>query len=258
MAILQDLPLSLCKAGPKEVDGVGNFYLEVLAPAPSQLLVSTLFFLDSHGQRSSWTVKNDYEPIKQSQIDWFVIASRKQQRVRDNEAVSGLFYLPLAFQHIPLPEFGNHRLRIRSGSRGEPTESPNSNSHFYHVLSAEGILALGCGHDHVNDFCALLPDAMHQDGKISALTGPWLCYGGGSGFGGYCSYGKKRFHRRMRVWEFDMDVGSVETWKRVESAMHRVDKLTLVKNGVAMDTADENINGATWRKTTVCTKAESL
>ncbi|KAI7908825.1 hypothetical protein M9X92_011974 [Pyricularia oryzae] len=49
MRILESLPYSLCEPGPDLVNGIGNFYLQVLAPAPSHLLLSTLHCLDSHG-----------------------------------------------------------------------------------------------------------------------------------------------------------------------------------------------------------------
>ncbi|KAI9657226.1 MAG: purple acid phosphatase [Alyxoria varia] len=35
MSILQNLPFSFCESGPEQVDGIGNFYLRILAPAPS-------------------------------------------------------------------------------------------------------------------------------------------------------------------------------------------------------------------------------
>jgi hypothetical protein len=157
MSILQNLPFSLCESGPEQVDGIGNFYLQVLAPAPSQLPLSTLYFLDSHSQIPSKIHNPDYDPIKQSQIDWFTNISQAQRRAREKDDNDNRFHLSLAFLHIPLPEFGDRRLRIRNGHRREPTECPSVNSHFYDALVKGGILALGCGHDHVNDFCALLP-----------------------------------------------------------------------------------------------------
>jgi hypothetical protein len=64
MSILQDLPFSLYQSGLEQVDGVGNYYLEVLAPAPSQRPLSTLYFLDSHEQIPSKVHNPDYEPVK--------------------------------------------------------------------------------------------------------------------------------------------------------------------------------------------------
>ena len=235
MSILQNLPFSFCESGPEHVDGIGNFYLQVLAPAPSQLPLSTLYFLDSHGQIPSKIHNPDYDPIKQSQIDWFTETSQAQRSARGKGDDDHRFHLSLAFLHIPLPEFGDPRLSIRSGRRREPTECPSFNSHFYDALVKGGISALGCGHDHVNDFCALLPRQTQQDGNQPQEPGLWLCYGGGSGFGGYCSYGGMRFHRRTRVWELDTSTGTLKTWKRVEYAMGRVDELVLVEDGAVVD-----------------------
>lgn len=241
MLILQNLPFSLCKSGPKQIDGIGNFYLHVLAPAPSQLPLSTLYFLDSHGRIPSEIHNPDYDPIKQSQIDWFVNASQVHRSARKNGDNDNRFYLSLAFLHIPLPEFGDRCLRIYNGHRREPTEGPSFNSHFYDALVKGGISALGCGHDHVNDFCALIPQQRQQDSDKTPQLGPWLCYGGGAGFGGYCSYDEKRFHRRTRVWELDTSTGSLTTWKRVEYDMGRVDELLLVQRGTAINTPGPDI-----------------
>jgi hypothetical protein len=240
MSILQHLPLSLCEPGPEEVDGIGNFYLQVLAPAPSQLSFSTLYFLDSHSQIPSKVHNPDYESIKQSQIDWFTNTSQAQRKAREKDNNDTYFHLSLAFQHIPLPEFGDRHLCIRNGHRREPTEGPSYNSHLYDALVKEGISALGCGHDHVNDFCALLPQQTRKDCNKTPHHGPWLCYGGGSGFGGYCSYGRKRFHRRTRVWELDTSTGGLKTWKQVEYAMDRVDELVLVKSGEVVDNLQDD------------------
>lgn len=235
MSILQHLPFSLCESGPEPVDGIGNFHLQILAPAPSQVSMVNLYFLDSHGQIPSERRNPDYDPIKQSQIDWFTSTCQAQRSAREKDDNGNRLPLSLLFQHIPLPEFGDHRLRIHNGHRGEPTEGPSSNTHFYDALVKEGISAFGCGHDHVNDFCALLPQRTPQDGNRPVQLGPWLCYGGASGFGGYCSYGKKRFHRKARVWEFNTNDGRLETWTRVEYIKSRVDSLVLVKNGVVVD-----------------------
>ena len=136
---------------------------------PSKLPLLTLYFLDSHGQTPNKFFSPDYDPIKQSQIDWFVNTSQALRNAREKED-DGQFHLSLAFLHIPLPEFGDCHLRICNGHRREPTESPSVNSHFYDALVRESISALGCGHDHVNDFCALL----HCDKSILYnLYGVW-------------------------------------------------------------------------------------
>lgn len=248
MRILQDLPYSLCQPGPETVDGIGNYYLEILAPAPSQRSLSTFYLLDSHGQIPCKVHNPDYDPIKPSQIEWFTTTSQALRKKREKDDNNNRVHLSLAFLHIPVPEYGDQSLIIQAGHRREPTEGPSFNSHFYDALVAEGISALGCGHDHVNDFCALLPHKDKEQAENSHETpqlGPWLCYGGGSGFGGYCSYGWKRFHRRTRVWEVDTNSGGLKTWKRLEYAEKPVDDLILVENGVVMPPCDggESTNG---------------
>ncbi|KAI0532245.1 Metallo-dependent phosphatase-like protein [Xylaria digitata] len=205
MSLLKSLPFSLCQAGPAEVEGV---------------------------------VKDpDYEAIKQSQIDWFKSTSQTLRKAHvHNPNRENSSHVSLVFMHIPFPEYADSRLNIFGGQRREPTEGPSFNSHFYDALVEEGVVAVGCGHDHVNDFCGLLPgegsgEPREDHQKLSRL-GPWLCYGGDSGFGGYGSYGENRYYRRMRVWEFDTNTGSILIWKRVEYASGRVDELVLVESGV--------------------------
>ncbi|KAF1846294.1 Metallo-dependent phosphatase [Cucurbitaria berberidis CBS 394.84] len=224
MSILQNLPFSLSEPGPEQVDGVGNFYVQILAPAPSELPVSTLYFLDSHSKLPSTTLNNRYDHIKPSQIDWFKTTFQSLRNAGN---------LSFVIIHIPLPEFKDRHLCIRSGQRREPTEGPSFNSHFYDALVDYGISAVGCGHDHVNDFAALLPQQTQHDGKTP--QSPWLCYGGASGFGGYGSYAGKRFYRRMRVWELNASAGSLKTWMRLEYAIGRTDELMLMENGVVAD-----------------------
>lgn len=231
MSILQDLPFSLCEAGPEQVDGIGNYCLQVLAPTPSKRPMSTLYFLDSHGQIPSENRDPDYEPSTQSQIDWFTDMSQAHREAREKEDGSSGGHLSLVFLHIPFPEFGDPNLHISNGHRREPTEGPSLNTHFYDALAREGVSAVGCGHDHVNDFCALLP-SQRQGDRDGLEAGPYLCYAGCCGFGGYCSYGRDRFYRRMRVWELDTASEGLKTWKRVEYAQDRVDELWLLRNGV--------------------------
>jgi hypothetical protein len=225
MSLLQELPFSLSQPGP-DIDGVGNYYIQIFVRTPSEFPLSTLYFLDSHGQLSQKVPYLGYEWINQTQIDWFAATSQELRKACSKDEHH--FHLSLAFQHIPIPEYGDKDLIIKGGQRGEPTEGPKFNSHFYDALVAGGTLALGCGHDHVNDFCARRPE---EDGT---RLGPWLCYAGGSGFGGYGQYGDKRYHRRMRVWELDINIGSITTWKRVEYAKEDIDRLLLAEAGAVV------------------------
>ena len=239
MSLLQNMPFSLCQLGPEQVDGVGNYYLQISASPGSNSPPATLYFLDTHAEIPSKVKWPDYFWIKQSQIDWFTNASQALRKVRaeigDYESYRPL---SLAFMHIPLPEYADESLAITGGQRREPTEGPSFNSQFYDALVAEGVVAVSCAHDHVNDFCALRPrrpKRSYEGSQLRAeapeLAGPWLCYGGAIGFGGYGSYDGKHYHRRARIWEIDTNTGRIRTWKRVEYSDERVDEMVLIERG---------------------------
>jgi len=103
---------------------------------------------------------------------------------------------------------------------------------------------VGCGYDHVNDYCALRPSLIPDSFPSSSLShpdhgekkdrlGPWMCYARASGFGGYAGYGG--FHRRLRMWEVDANAGRIVTWKRVECCgedlQKRIGELVVVEGG---------------------------
>lgn len=227
MSLLQNLPYSLSQPGPDGVDGVGNYYIEVLAPSPSKHSAITLYLLDTHSLTPDKHI-GGYDWIKPSQIDWFRSTA---QGLRKEHAKYSHIHLDMAFIHIPLPEYAAPGLVIQGGNVREGVTAPKYNSHFYDAAAEEGIVAVGCGHDHVNDYCALMP--RQAAGKNQGKFGPWMCYAGGSGFGGYGGYGG--YHRRMRVWEVDANAGRILTWKRVEccgeETRRKVDEVVLVEGG---------------------------
>ncbi|KAH4202905.1 hypothetical protein HBI95_159550 [Parastagonospora nodorum] len=239
MAIIETLPYSLSEAGPEQVDGVGNFYLQVLSFDPSERPVLTLFFLDSHSGIGESSSKPDYKPIQPSQIVWYEKTSEALRHERVKDAKDDNFHLSFVVQHIPIPEFADKNLVIRSGHRREPTECPSRDFSFYDALVRQNASAIICGHDHVNNFCAQLQQWPQQDGtKIPSHL--WLVHGGGSGFGGYCSYGQTRYYRQMRVFELNMRNKDLRTWMREEYKSHRVDELVLVQNGAAVDLSEDD------------------
>lgn len=141
----------------------------------------------------------------------------------------------MAFIHIPFPEYAVSGNMIAGGEWREPSTAPGYNSGFYEALKEQGVVSVGCGHDHVNDYCALRPqsDASQGEGSRGEPFGPWMCYAGASGFGGYAGYGG--FHRRVRVWEVDTNAGRVFTWTRVEccgdDTQKRFHELMIVDGG---------------------------
>ena len=226
MSLLQTLPFSLSQPGPENVAGVGNYVVEVLAPT-SHHSALTLYMLDTHALTPDEKHYKGYDWLKQSQIDWFRSTADSLKQSKEHARYTHI-HMDMAFIHIPLPEYAEKNLVVKGGAWKEGVTAPGFNSHFYDALVEEGVLAVGCGHDHVNDYCALRP--ADGGGKV---MGPWMCYAGGSGFGGYGGYGG--FHRRVRVWEFDTNTGRIVTWKRVECCGEdmekKIDELMIVEGG---------------------------
>lgn len=226
MSLLRTLPLCLSEPGPgpEEDYGVGNFFLEVLDRTNVPAL--TFFFLDSHGG----SVSAEYEPITEPQIKWF---EEKSQMLQDRRAKDDII-ISVVFMHIPLPEFADcGDGDIRQGQRREPTESSRVNHGFYKACIRQRVLVVTCGHDHLNDYCALLSHQTQQAAAEVPHLGPWLCHGGSSG--GYNSYGGgEPIPRRGRVWEFQQETRTVRTWLRTESGAQE-DVITLVEHGLVID-----------------------
>ncbi|ODO07841.1 hypothetical protein I350_03420 [Cryptococcus amylolentus CBS 6273] len=257
---LQNMPYSLSRPGPKDVDGFGN--------CESRMHVFTLYFLDSHDyqkRKLPWS-KPDYDYIKTSQIDWYrnVSSSIKPiQRPFTPDGTSDLggiwprrsqpSRLPRAehtmakpnammWFHIPLPEayapadstLDSGELDVGSQIDGDGS-SPRNSGFFYNAIKAsmeseegEGawktktaeVKVLSHGHCHLTDRCRRV------DGIWQALSSA-MCFDGGSSFSGY---GQADFDRRVRIYEISEYGEKVESYKR-ESSGAIVDKQTLVGDG---------------------------
>ena len=100
---------------------------------------------------------------------------------------------------------------------------------------------LGLG---VGTLLVALPISANKTSKARTCTkswrGPWLCYGGAAGFGGYGVYGGKHFQRRVRVFDCRTDTGAITTWLRVHLEEDRVDELTLVDRGAIFNSPGED------------------
>lgn len=252
MALMQTLPFSLSQPGPEDLPGVGNYYIEIAAEKSTHSAL-TIYFLDSHSLSPDDKHYEGYDWIKQSQIDWFTTTA---EGLKKQHAKYSHIHMDMAFIHIPLPEFTEQKNPpvakpdiVVGGEWREGVTAPRYNSHFYDALVEHNILAVGAGHDHVNDYCALNTHApVHSSSSSSSSSassdhhrhsglGPWMCYAGGSGFGGYAGYGG--FHRRVRVWEVDANAGRLVTWTRRECCTSeergKRNEVILVEGGVVRD-----------------------
>jgi len=221
MAIMDGLPYSLSTAGPEDVDGVGNYVVEILGRGSTSHSALTLYMLDTHSYSPDERQYHGYDWLKQSQIDWF--RSTSQSLKRKHKEYTHI-HMDLSFIHIPLPEYRNPDNLQWVGNWTEPPTAPAYNSNFKDALIEEGVVLVSCGHDHVNDYC--LP-ANNKQGKPAL----WMCYGGGAGFGGYGGY--YGYHRRIRFFDFDMNEARITTWKRLEwgDTERRIDEQIIVDGG---------------------------
>lgn len=198
--LLDTLPLSLSEAGPEDVDGVGNYDLTVQSSRFLYKQDLIMYFLDSHS-RAKGRVRG-YDYLKESQKELV----QKEYTEETEKSAAGIT-LSMAFFHIPLPEYmdmqgpdGNRRPIV--GSYKEGCTAPIFNSHMFTQLQEADVRVLSVGHDHCNDYCI-----QHDDMS--------LCYGGGSGEGGYAGYGGTT--RRLRIFEADVNERYIRSWKRLQT-----------------------------------------
>lgn len=230
MSLIESLPYSLSIVGPSAIDGIGNYYIEVQAHG-SKNSALTIYLLDTHSYSPDKRNFKGYDWIKKNQIDWFRATAKELKR--NHESYSHI-HMSLAFIHIPLPEFRNESFP-RKGAWREGVTAPLFNSGFRDALVEEGVLIVGCGHDHANEYCALSSNSLGNP----AL---WMCYAGGAGFGGYGGYGG--YHRRIRFYELDVNEARITTWKIVESgseASGKVDEQVVVDGGKMKGLVESNI-----------------
>ncbi|KAL2211864.1 phosphatase DCR2 [Sarocladium strictum] len=236
MAIMEGLPYSLSRAGPTDVDGVGNYYVEVLARGSSDHSALSIYMLDSHAYTPDERNFPGYDWIKPNQIEWFRKTAESRKK-KHNEYTHR--HMDIAFIHIPLPEYTDKN-NPRKGEWREGVTAPRFNSGFRDALVEQGIVMLSVGHDHANDYCALSQEshpAGNGEDQAGATMTPalWMCYGGGVGFGGYGGY--NQYHRRVRLFEVDTNEARIKTWKRLEygDIEMRVDEQIIVDGGKAVN-----------------------
>ncbi|KAI9323722.1 Metallo-dependent phosphatase-like protein [Dichotomocladium elegans] len=170
LTVMERMPYSLIQRGPLTVSGFGNYVLKVMSNQTEKGdHLFTIYFLDSGSYIDN--AKSEYDYIKQDQLDWLQTISASfsdKDGARPNA---------IAFFHIPIWEYHSSEGKgpyPKLGDEREHVSSPRKNAtQVLEALKTAGdIRAIGCGHDHVNDYCL-------------EREGIQLCYGGGLGVGGY-------------------------------------------------------------------------
>lgn len=142
MDLLKDLPYSLSSAGPEDIDGVGNYVIEVLGRSTTHHSALTLYLLDTHSYSPDERQFRGYDWIKPSQIRWFKDTSQGLKKKHDQYTH---MHMNMAFIHIPLPEYRGDDIRPWKGNWREAPTAPAFNSGFMDALVEENVLFVSCG-----------------------------------------------------------------------------------------------------------------
>jgi 3',5'-cyclic AMP phosphodiesterase CpdA len=207
---IQGLPYSLMERGTTDIEGVGNYVLQIPEKKPKL----TIYIMDSHKYSPNPKVLPGYDWLKESQLDWIKEKHSKMPKAP----------LSMAFFHVPLPEYRNLEQGV-VGNYKEGVTAPKYNTGARDILKSLGVSVVSVGHDHCNDYC--LKDSKKLGSDVDGDI--WLCYGGAVGEGGYGGYGGTT--RRLRLFEIDSSKGQIKTWKILETTMEKFDEQILVKDG---------------------------
>ena len=176
-------PHSLFEVGPKEVDGYGNYAINV--KNSQGIITQTLYLLDSHAYTGYdiFGIFWKYDNIHQNQVDWYK-GQLKKMNAANQQAIANLNLSEaetkkltqqygnaksLLFLHIPLMEY--HTLfreyadngykdtadvKHIYGTVGEKDEmigcSEKEDALFEAVLAEKSTTGVFCAHDHYNNF----------------------------------------------------------------------------------------------------------
>lgn len=208
--IVSELPYSLFQIGPSDTDdntfGVGNYVREIKDNKGKT--VTTLYFLDSHKCSQNSKVFPGYDWIKEEQWKYMEEYANTHDSIK--QPLDSKQLLSMAFFHIPIPEYREFPSEYSNrmvGTFKEGITAPKYNSHGIETLHKLGVSVTSCGHDHCNDFCVLNEK---ENNRV------WLCYGGGTGEGGYAGYGGTE--RRARIFEIDAQKKNIYSWKRLNGS----------------------------------------
>lgn len=142
MALMQDLPYSWSEAGPTDIDGVGNYFVEIFGRGSTSHSALTLYMLDTHSYSPDERQFRGYDWLKPNQIDWF---KKTSQGLKNKHKEYTHIHMDLAFIHIPLPEYRNPDRHKVVGNWSEPPTAPGFNSGFKDALVEEGVVLVSCG-----------------------------------------------------------------------------------------------------------------
>ena len=159
---------NISKIGYKTYDRIGNYKI-LIESSKDKTPAFNIYMLDSG--KYAPPLMGGYDWIKCTQICWYKLTSLIL-KLRYRKSIPALMFF-----HIPLPEFNKAwSTGLIDGEKLEEVSSPKKNtcSIFNTIVKTGDVKGVFVGHDHLNNYCAI-------------LNGIRLGYAGHSGYGGYGS-----------------------------------------------------------------------
>lgn len=182
---------NISKIGYKTCDRIGNYRLPIES-SKNKTPAFNIYMLDS-GKYAPPLI-GGYDWIKCTQIWWYKLTSL-MLKLRYKKSIPSLMFF-----HIPLPEFNTAwSSGLIDGEKLEEVSSPKKNtcSLFNAIVKNGDVKGVFVGHDHLNNYCAI-------------LNGVRLGYAGHSGYGGY---GSDDIPHSARVFLInESDSNNYKTW----------------------------------------------
>lgn len=163
--IIRKQPYCMMREVEEDIEGKGNHLVPIYGSTDKKRVAALLYCIDTNSYSRLKQVKG-YGWIGQGQIDWYNRESSRFTQKNDGTPLPAL-----AFFHIPLPEYTQAWESLetkRYGDRDERECSPNINSGlFTQMLERGDIMGTFAGHDHVNDYIAMLYNIALAYGRAS-------------------------------------------------------------------------------------------
>ncbi|MBE6732277.1 MAG: hypothetical protein E7564_11375 [Ruminococcaceae bacterium] len=166
--IYETYPNCVSKAGPKDIDGVGNYFLPIYDNKGEKILFG-VWGLDSHRGTERYgeyfgtaekyqyfhagaNTSGSYDGAHFDQVMWYYNTSKEIEKYNGAKVPS------LMYMHIPTPEHAlvtTHKNRTNfSGYHLEDVACNIVNFGLFGAcLQRNDVKAIFCGHEHENNFC---------------------------------------------------------------------------------------------------------
>lgn len=205
--IIQKQPYCILRDVTQGIKGEGNHIVPIYAYSNPSEVAAAIYCLDSNAYS---TVKgiDGYGWFDRTQINWY--AEKSHELTQENNSIP----LPaLAFFHIPLQEYSQAWASMDSKRYGTKDENEcwgklNSGI-FANMVECGDVMGIFVGHDHVNDYIAMLHN---------------IALGYGRASGGTNTYGDKTPGSRIIVLKEGKRTFS--TWIHEKGSGNRIDVTT--------------------------------